>query len=230
MRVTNDDDGPGGGAPEDVAVPSGIDALVRLQADFQARLAEETLRYLRRLQAAVGPAVPGTVVVPDPALSLRADGEPGGSAELALEIANTQQVHCIVTPAVSPFVHASGATWYPAVEVEPATLLVAPGDSADLRVRLDLPAALPAGEWHGALLLHGFGGSGIATTIAVTAAAATAAAADDGAADAAPPRRHGPSRGPVRPRVPHPTPARGRTQQVVLPAVPPDLAARLEES
>ena len=38
--------------------------LMRLQTEFQARLAEETLRYLRRLQGAAAPAAPGTVVMP----------------------------------------------------------------------------------------------------------------------------------------------------------------------
>jgi len=219
VRVTNDDGGrPTGGSPGD-GVPSGIDELLRLQADFQARLAEETLRYLRRLQATVGPTVPGTVVVPDPDRVLHAAGEPGGSADLQVEVANTQQVHCIVTPALSPFLHVSGATWFPAVELDPPTALVAPGDTADLRVRVDLPADLPPGEWHGSLLLHGFRGGGIATTIAVGATARP---------EATPTPRA--SRGPVRPRLPHAAPARGRREQVVLPAVPPDLAARLEDT
>ena len=38
--------------------PNPLSDWLRLQSDFQARLADETLRYLRRLQGAVAPATP----------------------------------------------------------------------------------------------------------------------------------------------------------------------------
>lgn len=66
--------------------------LIRLQTEFQARLAEETLRYLRRLQGAVGPSVPGTVVLADATLQLNATGSPGQSVELRLEVERTASV------------------------------------------------------------------------------------------------------------------------------------------
>jgi len=53
-RVSNDSEGSSGPFSE----------LLRLQSDFQARLTEETLRYLRRLQGTLGPTAPGTVVKP----------------------------------------------------------------------------------------------------------------------------------------------------------------------
>ena len=67
MRVSNDPERGGG--------PSGAFAeMFRLQAEFQSRLAEETLRYLRRLQGAVVPSAPGTVVVPAADSALEASG------------------------------------------------------------------------------------------------------------------------------------------------------------
>ena len=39
--------------------------MFRLQTEFQSRLADETLRYLRRLQGSAAPASPGTIVIPE---------------------------------------------------------------------------------------------------------------------------------------------------------------------
>ena len=78
--------------------------LLKLQTEFYARLTEETLKYLRHVQAASLPSTPGTVLLPREGLQLETSGAPGDSVELQLEIENRQRVHCVVTPMLSPFV------------------------------------------------------------------------------------------------------------------------------
>jgi hypothetical protein len=149
MRVSNDPGRAGG--------PSGAFAeMFRLQAEFQSRLAEETLRYLRRLQGAVVPSAPGTVVVPVADSALEASGTPGATAELSLEIENLQRVHCLVTPQLTPLVGESGVTWFPAVESATASKLIAPSAVQEIRLGFTIPAELPLGVYRGALVLQGF--------------------------------------------------------------------------
>ncbi len=162
MKVSNDAE----------AGPTGpLSELFRLQTEFQARLADETLRYLRRLQGTLGPAAPGTVLSPGPGGGLRAAGTPGETVTLSLELENLQRVHCVVSPQLTPLVSAEGATWFPAAEVA-AHRLVAPGETAALTVALPLPDALPAGRYRGALVLQGFRDGAVAVEVAVSAPAA----------------------------------------------------------
>jgi hypothetical protein len=140
-------DGPGQEGP--------AQQLLRLQNDFHARLAEETLRYLRGLQTALGPASPGTVLTPEPGRTLQARGRPGGTVEVRLEVRNEQAAHCVVTPAPSPLVASTGVTWFPQAELRPPYLLVAPDDAQELVVTLQVPEDLAPGLYRGALVLHG---------------------------------------------------------------------------
>src|SRR2546426_1122881 len=65
--------------------------LLRLQTEFQTRLAEETLNYLRRVQGAAAPASPGTVLVPQDgdALVLRGFGERGVAVAIEAKVAGS---------------------------------------------------------------------------------------------------------------------------------------------
>jgi hypothetical protein len=148
MRITND---PGGAGPT-----GALAEMFRLHSDFQARLAEETLRYLRRLQGAVVPSAPGTVVMPGDDVQLNGAGQPGGVAELAFEVENLQRVHCLVTPQLTPLVSSTGVTWFPAIEPANASRLVAPNAVERIALTLQIPEPLPNGEYRGALLLQGF--------------------------------------------------------------------------
>lgn len=141
--------------------------LIRLQTEFYSRLADETLRYLHRLQGAAAPAVPGTVLMPDTSLELNASGYPGAPIELTLEIENRQRVHCMVTCMFSPMVDVSGVTWLPSAEVSPPSLLLAPDEVRMLNIQLPLPANIPPGVYHGVLLLQGFHRGAIAVGITV---------------------------------------------------------------
>lgn len=156
MRLGNDPDDSVSGAFAD---------LLRLQTDFQARLAEETLRYLRRLQGAAAPAAPGTVLVPDGEVELRGGAAPGASVELRLEVENRQRVHCVATPMLAPLVAASGVTWFPAADPDPGSTLLAPDESRELRIAVPLPAELPPGLYRGALVLQGFRDGGVPVAI-----------------------------------------------------------------
>lgn len=162
-RVPND---PQGG-------PSGaLGELLRLQTEFQTRLAEETLRYLRRLQGAAAPAAPGTVLSPGETTEVTGSGLPGTPVELVLEVENRQRVHCVVTPMMTPLVEPSGAVWFPAAEPSPSSMLLAPDEVRTVAVVLSLPADLAPGTYRGALVLQGFRDGGI--RVAVTAEAAKA--------------------------------------------------------
>ncbi len=148
MRVTNEP-GEGGGT-------NPFADLFRLQTDFQARLADETLRYLRRLQGTLGPSSPGTVVQPGKTGTLSGEGRAGEIVPVGLEIENLQRVHCMVSPQLTPLVGTTGTTWFPATEPGGATRLVAPGQTARIELSVPLPAELPPDTYSGALLLQGF--------------------------------------------------------------------------
>jgi hypothetical protein len=156
MRVESD-------PPDEQRGP--LSELLRLQSEFQARLADETLRYLRRLQGAFAPAAPGTVVRPDGDGELRAVGRPGQRVSLQLEAENRQRVHCLVTPMLTPLVARTGTTWFPAAEPSPAATLLAPGEVGTVTVELVLPPELPADVYKGAFVLQGFREGGVPVTI-----------------------------------------------------------------
>jgi hypothetical protein len=166
--------------------------LQRLQTELYTRLTEETFRYLRRLQAATAPAVPGTVLMPDTAIELCVSGTPGTAITLYLEVENRQRVHCFVTPMFTPLVAASGAIWFPAPEPSLTSLLLAPEEVAPLSITLPLPANMPSGAYRGALLLQGFREGAISILITATsdASAPTTTAAEPEAATA--PAAHAP--------------------------------------
>ena len=162
VRVGNDDDAARG-------VGGVFSDLLKLQTEFQARLAEETLTYLRRLQGAAAPASPGTVLVPEAGRQLSASGAPGTTVVLALEIENRQRVHTVVTPMLGPLVSAEGVTWFPAADPSPPSTLVAPGQVRELSLSVPLPAEIRPGTYRGALVLQGFGDGGVAVAIDVPA-------------------------------------------------------------
>jgi hypothetical protein len=141
--------------------------ILRLQTEFQARLAKETLGYLRRLQGAFSPSAPGTVWSPDGDAALHATGRPGGTVELRLEVENRQRVHCVVTPLVSPLVDETGVTWFPAAETTPPSALLPAGKSTALVMRLSIPLELAPGNYRGGLVLQGIRPRGIAVTVSV---------------------------------------------------------------
>jgi len=161
MRVPNDGGGAGPAGP--------FGELLRLQADFQTLLTEETLKYLRRVQGTLGPAIPGTVLMPDPTLELRAAATASGSVELQCEIENRQRVHCLVTPLLTPLVDAAGATWFPAAELSPNSVLLPPDGLSTLSIRLPVPSELPPGTYRGMLVLQGFRDGGVPITVVVAA-------------------------------------------------------------
>jgi hypothetical protein len=141
--------------------------LMRLQADFQTRLADETLRYLRAVQAAFLPRPPGTVTQPTVGMTLAATASPGTQAQFALEIENRQRVHTQVTPALTPLVADSGATWFPAAQVEPVSALLAHNDVVEFGFSLPVPVELASGTYRGSLLLQGFRDNGVAIVVEI---------------------------------------------------------------
>ena len=151
VRITNES-----AEPSDVGA-----AFLRLQFEFQAKLADETLRYLRSIRGLFGPATPGTFVEADSATVVQGSSAPGGTLELALEVENRQAVHCVVTPALSSLCSESGTTWFPDVADAPASTLVAPGEEAELTLYVPVPGNLPVGTYRGALFLQGMRWQGV---------------------------------------------------------------------
>ncbi len=161
MRVTNDEDRNGASGP--------FGQLIRLQTEFQTRLVEETLRYFKHLQGALGPAAPGTVLMPGDGMELTAEGSPGGAARLEIELHNLQRVHSMVTPQVTPLVAETGATWFPETEHPSGSRLLAPDEVATVTLALSVPPELPEGRYRGALLLVGFRDAALPVTVTVGA-------------------------------------------------------------
>jgi hypothetical protein len=149
--------------------------LLRLQTEFQTRLAEETLNYLRRVQGAAAPASPGTVLVPQDGDALTAAGTLGSTVQLQLDVENRQRVHCVVTPMLSPLVNSEGVTWFPAATPSPSTL-IAPGQTRTIVVAVPISADLPPATYRGALVLRGFGERGVAVAIEAKVAGSPPAA------------------------------------------------------
>ena len=140
--------------------------LLRLQSEYQARLAEETMKYLRGLQAAFIPRVPGTIVQPNGA-RLTGSGAAGCSIQLHAEIENRQRVHTPVSPAVTPLVSDDGRTWYPVAELEPVAMLIGPDETSELSITIQLPIELAPGTFRGSLVLQGFLVEGVPIEITV---------------------------------------------------------------
>jgi hypothetical protein len=132
-----------------------ISEWIRVQADFQARLTNETFRYLRRLQGAVAPVTPGTVVLPEERFDLNARAVPGGTFEITLEVKNYQRVHAVASPGIDPLVSSSGTTWYPEVDFLPEFSLIGPDQTVEFQVRVSVPPNLPTGNYMGVLSLRG---------------------------------------------------------------------------
>jgi hypothetical protein len=189
MRVLNDPGGDPGGA---------LSELLRLQGQFQARLAEETISYLRRLQGAAAPNAPGTVLLPEAGTVVEGSGTRGGAVKIALEVENRQRVHCMVTPLLGPLVDAAGVTWNPAARAAPPSQLVGPGEVARLELTVDLPQELPAGMYRGALLLQGFRDGGVPVAIAAAEAASAPAKPGAPASRRAPDKRAPAKRAPAK--------------------------------
>ncbi len=158
MRIANDE--PGGGP---------FAELVKMQAEFQTRLAEETTRYLRRLQGVFEPRAPGTVVRPGSEALVSAPSAAGETVKLNVEVENRQRVHTMVTPSVTPLVEPNGTTFFPAAEFSPPSQLLAPDEVAILMLRLHLPADLTPGTYRGLLILQGFRDSGVPLVVQVSA-------------------------------------------------------------
>jgi len=160
MPVTNE---PTGDSP-----PKGaFGELIRLQSEFSSRLAEETVKYLRNLQGVMGPASPGTVVLPDAEFEAKASTVAGAAATLTIELENLQRVHCLVTPKLTPLVSAEGVTWFPDASPGLTSLMMPPGTTRTIEYSVQVPGDLPSGRYHGALLLVGFRDSALPVAIEV---------------------------------------------------------------
>lgn len=144
---------------------------LRLQMNFQARLMDETMRYLRQLQGAAAPVTPGTVLLPERGTELKATTEPGAEFDVTLDVENHQRVHAVAAPALDPLVSSSGTTWYPEATFAPGFALLAPDEKLKIVVHVSTPSVLPVGSYVGALSLRGFRHTAFRLVVEVTAKA-----------------------------------------------------------
>ncbi|MEU9918983.1 hypothetical protein [Streptomyces sp. NPDC051001] len=153
-----------GGGPQ-----TPLSELLRLQAEFQMRITDESLRYLRGLQGVFAPYPPGTVLqAVDEEFGLVATGAPGATVDLVVEVENRQRVHSVVSAALTPLTGPDTTTWFPATESSPRPTVLAPEARSVLRIQLPLPAELPPGTFRGLVVLQGVGEGGIPLTVNVT--------------------------------------------------------------
>lgn len=141
--------------------------LMQLQSEFQGRILDETVRYLRNLQGALGPVPPGTVLKADEEVELTAEATPGGEATLTARLENRQRVHTAVSPQIKPLVTRDGTTWMPSLGGRSASHLLAPGATESIEITILVPENLPPGRYRGALLLVGFRRNAIPVSITV---------------------------------------------------------------
>jgi hypothetical protein len=126
--------------------------LLRLQTDFQEKLAATTLAYLRQLQGLIGPVVPGTMVDTRGVEGLAAAGDPGTRVTLEVAVENRQRAHCLVTPMLSPLASKT-TTWLPRADA-PARLL-APDAVERIALSVKIPKEISPGLYRGELILYG---------------------------------------------------------------------------
>jgi hypothetical protein len=146
----------------------GWDELWRMQAQFASKLTEETLKYLRGVQASLSPRPPGTVVRAD-GRRLSASCSPGGTVHLDFTVDNRQRVHTPVSPSITPLVGDDGTTWYPAVAFSPHAAIVAPDDTRQIAVTIEVPDDLEPATFLGSIVLHGFATDGVPLELTVVA-------------------------------------------------------------
>ncbi len=148
-----------------------FEELLRLQSNFQQKLAEETLNYLRQLQGMVGPVVPGTLVVPKTEHAVSVSACPGERAVLQFEASNRQRVHCLITPMLSPLVDASGTTWFAEAKISPSFKLLPADGRCLFTIELVVPKDISTGNYQGACLLYGYKDGAIPVHVAIRTAA-----------------------------------------------------------
>lgn len=165
MRISNDNDDAG---PQQ----STFTRLIQLQGDFQARLIEETLRYLQKLRGPLSPTAPGTVVRADQDGAVDVAGSVGGRVDVELFLENRQRAHTLVMPQLSPLVAEDGTTWFPETNAPQASTLVPPGQEARLGVSIAIPKELPAGVYRGALMLIGFRNDSVPLSVTISSGSA----------------------------------------------------------
>lgn len=162
MRISNEQD--------ESQKDSAFSRLIQLQGDFQARLVEETMRYLQRLRGPLSPTAPGTVVRAGGETELHVEGMVGTSVSLSIELENRQRAFTMVMPQISALLAEDGTAWFPeartsAVGSPGGSCLVAPRETAEIEVSLTLPPELPPGLYRGALILLGFRNSSVPVSV-----------------------------------------------------------------
>lgn len=138
---------------------------LRLQAEFQTRLTDETIKYLQGLQQLSVPGTPGSFFVSVSERKLHVSGRRGTTVSVEIELENHQRIYTIVNALLGPLSSTAGVTWFPSVRPEPALLFIAPGQNQQLTLNIAIPDTLPIGEYHGVLSLAGFSGEPIAVSI-----------------------------------------------------------------
>jgi len=144
-----------------------LSEILRLQTEFQSRMVDETLRYLRRVQGMFEPHSPGTVLRPDAPATLAVSAAAGGRASVTLDVENRQRVHTALAVVLTPLVADDGTTWFVDADTKPAFRLLAPAEQAPVTVRLRVPTDVPPGTYRGLVTLRGLHPAGVPLEVTV---------------------------------------------------------------
>ena len=147
-----------------------LSEILRLQTEFQGRMVDETLRYLRRVQGMFEPHSPGTVLRPDAPDTLVVSAPVGGRASVQLDVENRQRVHTALAAVLTPLVADDGTTWFVDADARPAFALLAPAEQKRVTVRIRVPADVPLGVYRGLVTFRGLQPAGVPLEVTVTAA------------------------------------------------------------
>ena len=139
-----------------------LSEILRLQSEFQGRMVDETLRYLRRVQGMFEPHSPGTVLRPDAPETLRVSAPVGGRTSVQLDVENRQRVHTALAALLTPLVGDDGTTWFVDADARPGLLAARPGqEQARVTVRLRVPQDVPPGVYRGLVTFRGLQPAGV---------------------------------------------------------------------
>lgn len=142
--------------------------ILRLQGEFQTRMVDETLRYLRRVQGMFEPHAPGTVLRPDSPATLSGTAPVGGAVQVRLDVENRQRVHTALAAVLTPLVADDGTTWFADADVRPAFRLLAPAEEASVSIEVPVPDDVPPGTYRGLVTLRGLTPTGVPLEVVVT--------------------------------------------------------------
>lgn len=128
---------------------------------------DDVAAWLRELVWTLGPVAPGTAIRPLAPIRVRAIA--GSPVTLEVRVRNRQRAPAAIVLSPTPLRSDDGVEWFPAVSRRSGVAVIA-GQDRVIEIVLDVPADLPCGEYHGALMALAV--DGVAAELVIEVAAA----------------------------------------------------------